>query len=166
MLSLSGIRFEPKGGPIVPEELSEGARKQRDVLTRGWSNSKSLATALIHIYFYPYRAVLGFRLWTAIPAIITVILACSAVYLTFSTAHGEPRYRYRRRLYAHTSPSLYPIRPAPLPRLTLASIAFGADGRILLNQKGMLPVQSVSLVGLPEVRISLISRAKEIVLRD
>ncbi|KAH8118570.1 hypothetical protein DFH11DRAFT_1503199 [Phellopilus nigrolimitatus] len=36
------------------------------------------------------------------------------------------------------------------PRLTIASIAFTSDGRVLVNEKGMLPTRIVNLEGLPK----------------
>ncbi|KAL5507962.1 hypothetical protein ACEPAH_5580 [Sanghuangporus vaninii] len=115
MLVLSGMKFEPKGSTAPVGEPSEEDRKQRDVLT------------------------------LIVPAIISVILACSAVLFIFvrSWLKHCPR---ESNAYPHSDSC--PSRITP--RLTLASIAFSADGRILVNQKGMLPVQSVNLDGLPE----------------
>ncbi|KAL5527680.1 hypothetical protein ACEPAG_6481 [Sanghuangporus baumii] len=113
MLVLSGMKFEPKGDTVHVDEPSDEDRKQRDVLT------------------------------LAVPAIISVILACSAVLLIFvrSRTKHSPR---GSNAYTDSCPSRI------TPRLTLASIAFSVDGRILVNQKGMLPEQSVNLDGLPE----------------
>ncbi|KAL5530129.1 hypothetical protein ACEPAF_6386 [Sanghuangporus sanghuang] len=115
MLVLSGMKFEPKGSTVHVGEPSEEDRKQRDVLT------------------------------LTVPAIISAILACSAVLLIFVRSRSKHCPRGSNAYpYSDSCPSRI------TPRLTLASIAFSADGRILVNQKGMLPVQSVNLDGLPE----------------
>lgn len=68
-----------------------------------------------------------------IPAIITFVVSSAIVFLySYKSAHG--------------------IRKCTVvPRLSIASIAFSADGRVLVNEKGMLPVRIVDLHGLPKV---------------
>lgn len=70
---------------------------------------------------------------SVIPAIITFVVASAILFL----------YSYKSNLGVR--------KCTVLPRLSIASIAFSADGRVLVNEKGMLPVRIVDLQDLPKV---------------
>ena len=72
-----------------------------------------------------------------IPSASAALLACGAVYLAIqdynlnkSTPTGQPG-----------------------PKLTISSAAFTSDGRVLVDDSGMLPKQVVDLDGFSEVRM-------------
>lgn len=68
-----------------------------------------------------------------IPAVITFIVASAIVFLySYKSAHGVRKCTV-------------------VPQLSIASIAFSADGRVLVNEKGLLPVRIVDLHGLSKV---------------
>ncbi|EJD01456.1 uncharacterized protein FOMMEDRAFT_169573 [Fomitiporia mediterranea MF3/22] len=67
-----------------------------------------------------------------IPAVISAGLICVTTLLIFSNSPENGSTRFSA------------------PQLSIASIAIASDGRVLVNENGVLPTQRVNLQGLPE----------------